>query len=303
MKLIKSYKKSHFIATVATLLIHLLLLGLISINFGEEQSSALSDADLYNLDMNLEEFISEDVELKPSGKDPLTKEINKDSESISKEKGAVKSPPSDIPPEPQVKMEEIEKVTFDTVIKKIDQVQLLKVDSTKLSSKDTIFYASLTQKTSNKSTTSSKRFSSEKERYQYYLNNYKTIRNFRKVYPYALKTREIIENLNAQLAQMTSETEKRKLIKETEKMLFQEYESAVRTMSTSQGKLLLKLIARETNKTAFELIKDYKGGFSASFWFGVGKIFGTDLKSEFHKEREDSLIEDVLTKYQKNDLY
>lgn len=302
MKLIKSYKKSHFIATVATLLIHLLLLGLISINFGEEQSSALSDADLYNLDMNLEEFISEDVELKPSGKDPLANESNKESESVSKEKGAVKSPPTDIPPEPQLKMEEIEEVTFDTVIKKIEQVQLLKVDSPQINSKDTSLLAALTKKTT-KSAVASKRFSSEKERYQYYLNNYKTIRNFRKVYPYALKTREIIENLNAQLAQMTSETEKRKLIRETEKMLFQEYESAVRTMSTSQGKLLLKLIARETNKTAFELIKDYKGGFSASFWFGVGKIFGTDLKSEFHKEREDSLIEDVLTKYQKNDLY
>lgn len=302
MKLFKSYKKSHFIATVGTLLIHLLLLGLISVNFGEQQSSALSDADLYNLDMNLEEFISEDVDLKPAGKDPQATQSDKDSESISKDKGAVKTPAASIPPEPQVQAQEVEPMVFDTVVKKIEQTQILKVDTPKISPKDTMLLAYLVKKNTQKTTTS-KRFSSDKERFEYYKKNYRTIVNFRKVYPYALKTREIIENLNAQLAKMNSDSEKKKLIRETEKMLFQEYESAVRTMTTSQGKLLLKLIARETNKTAFDLIKDYKGGFSATFWFSVGKIFGTDLKSEFHKEREDSLIEDVLIKYQKNDLY
>lgn len=301
MKFIKSYKKSHLIASITTLLIHLLLLGLLSINFGEEQSSALSDEDLYNLDMNLEDFVAEDVSFKPAGKDPLASESNKDSESISKEKGAVKTPPVSSPPETQLKAEEPQEVPFDTVVKKIEQVQLLKVDTPQISPKDTALIAALTKTTKN--ATATKRFASDRERYEYYKKNYKIIRNFRKVYPYALKTREIIENLNAQLAGMTSDSEKKKLIRETEKMLFQEYESAVRTMSTSQGKLLLKLIARETNKTAFELIKGYKGGFTASFWYGVGKIFNTDLKSEFHKESEDSLIEDVLIKYKKDDLY
>jgi len=74
-------------------------------------------------------------------------------------------------------------------------------------------------------------------------------------------------------------------------------------MTTSQGKLLLKLIARETNKTGYDIIKDYKGGFTASFWYGVGKIFGTDLKTQFHKEKEDSIIENILTKYKDKELY
>lgn len=145
---------------------------------------------------------------------------------------------------------------------------------------------------------------SQKERYEFYKKNYRLIRNFQKVYPYALKTREIIENLNAELATMSSEPDKKRLIKETEQMLFREYESAVRTMSTSQGKLLLKLIARETNKTGYEIIKEYKGAFSATFWYGVGKIFNTDLKAGYDREqKEDSLIEDVLDKYKKNELY
>jgi len=272
------------------------------VNFSDEQSSALSDADLYNLDMNLEEFISENVELKPSGKDPLADKNNKESESVSKESGTVKTKPTSTTPEAQLKIDEPEPIPFDTVVRKIEHVQLLKVDTTQISATDSALTTTLTKNTT-KNAVASKHFSSEKERYQYYLNNYKTIRNFRKVYPYALTTREIIESLNAQLANMTSDSEKRMLIKETEKMLFQQYESAVRTMTTSQGKLLLKLIARETNKTAFDLIKGYKGGFTASFWYGVGRIFNTDLKSEFHKESEDSLIEDVLVKYKNNDLY
>jgi hypothetical protein len=159
------------------------------------------------------------------------------------------------------------------------------------------------QKTSSRSNANNERYQKEREKFKYYQQNYKNIRNFKKVYPYALKTREILQNLNAQLATMTNEADKKKLIKETEQTLFKEYEAAVRTMTTSQGRLLLKLIARETNKTGYEIIKEYKGGFSASFWYGVGKLFGTDLKSEFHKEQEDSTIETIIDKYQKNDLY
>jgi hypothetical protein len=118
-----------------------------------------------------------------------------------------------------------------------------------------------------------------------------------------MKTKQLIENLNKQLSTMKNESENARLIKETEKKLFADYENAVRTMTVSQGKLLLKLIARETNKTGYELIKDYKGSIPASFWYGVGKIFGTDLKTEFHKEQEDSVIENILDKYNKNDLY
>lgn len=300
-KLFKTSKKSYVIATIVTIIVHLLLLIAISINFQEEQSSALSDMDLYEIDSKLEDFMADEAEIKPSGKDPLSDEKNKESESISKEKGSVKTSSPSMPTEPEMKPEVIEEEKFDTVMRKIEQVQILKVDTPKVNTQDTVLIANLTKKT-NKNASKTKYFRNEQERYLYYQKNYRTIYNFRKVYPYALLTREIIENLNAQLANLTSDSEKKKLIRETEKELFLQYESAVRTMTTSQGRLLLKLIARETNKTAFDLIKGYKGGFTASFWYGVGKIFNTDLKSEFHKEKEDSLLEDVLIKYQKNDL-
>lgn len=296
--------KSHFLAAIGTVLIHLLLLGVLSLEFTNEESSKLSDLD--DLQIQMEDITPEDMQMSPPGKDPLTEQKDKSSESISKDKGSVKNQHS-APAERTLADQEAQAEAIpDTLITpKPEVVELIKKDSVKEAKKDSIIAVQIAnlQKAATRSDANNERYQKEREKYQYYVKNYKNIRNFKKVYPYALKTREIIETLNKQLAGMTNEADKKKLIKETEKTLFKEYEKAVRTMTTSQGRLLLKLIARETNKTGYEIIKDYKGSIPASFWYGVGKIFGTDLKSEFHKDREDSIIENIISKYKNNDLY
>lgn len=292
---------SKVIAAIGTVIIHLLLFGALSLEFRDEQSSKASDDDIV---LQMEELAAEDISITPPGRDPLSDRKDQSSESISKSKGAIKPPSSSTPPEPQQNPESEAVVNPDTVIKKIEVVQAVQVDTVKAAVLQDSVIAEIIKKTlPTQQKATSSRFKSEKEKLLFYQKNYKSIRNFKKVYPYALKTREIIENLNKQLATMKNEADKKKLIKDTEQMLFKEYENAVRTMTTSQGRLLLKLIARETNKTGYDIIKDYKGGFSASFWYGVGKIFGTDLKTEYHKENEDSLIENILDKYKKSDLY
>ncbi|MGC3977995.1 MAG: DUF4294 domain-containing protein [Paludibacteraceae bacterium] len=135
------------------------------------------------------------------------------------------------------------------------------------------------------------------EKYQFYRKNYKSIRNFLVAYPYALKTRQIIDSLNAKLAVTLDKAERKRLINQTEKQLFSQYESAIRKMTTSQGRVLLKMIARETNKSGYQIIKDFKGGFSATFWYAIGKLFSTDLKTEYHKEQEDSIYEEIINRY------
>jgi len=301
------YLKSNFIAAISTVFILLLLFGLLSLEFAGEQSSHLSDADLENLELQMENMTPENVQLTPPGKDPLSEKNDKSSESISKEKGSLKPQHTEPLERTEADQEEQALANPDTIpTPKPELVQLVKVDSVKEIAKDSTILAQISnlQKTSTpQSDAASKRYQKERDKFKFYQQNYKNIRNFKKVYPYALKTREIIENLNKQLSTMTNESEKKQLIKTTEKMLFKEYETAVRTMTTSQGKLLLKLIARETNKTGYDIIKDYKGGFTASFWYGVGKIFGTDLKTQFHKEKEDSIIENILTKYKDKELY
>ena len=302
-----SYKKLKisFLAAIITVLIHLLLFGLLNLEFLKEQSSLLSNSDLDNILLQLEDISPEDVPMTLPGKDPLTNQKDKSSESVSKEKGVLKTQQAE-PQRTNTDQEALALATPDTIIvPKPELVLLPKNDSVIQAEKDSVISAQITQlqKISNRKDANSERYQKEREKYQYYQKNYRNIRNFKKVYPYALKTREIIENLNKQLRTMTNVVDQKKLIRETEKTLFKEYENAVRTMTRSQGALLLKLIARETNKTGYDIIKDYKGGFSASFWYGIGKVFGTDLKTQFHKENEDSIIEDIVDKYKSNDLY
>lgn len=305
MKPFKKYN-SNLIAAIGTLIVYALLFGVLSYNFsGSGDSSQLSDTDLDQLELNMEDFSPEMLEETAPGKDPLTEKTDKASESISKEKGPTKSAPSSQTPVPEI--EEIREVVDpDTLIpQKKDIVELMKIDTAKkIIPNDSAILAKVIKSETNTAANENYKLRRQKEieRYEFYKKNYKMIRNFKKVYPYVLKTREIMENLNAQLAVMKSESEKKKLISQTEKVLFDEYENAVLTMSISQGKLLLKLIAHETNKTGYEIIKEYKGAFSATFWYGVGKIFGTDIKTEF-KAQEDTLIINMLDKYKNNELY
>lgn len=297
----KKYK-TRIIAATGTILIHLLLFGMLSLEFADEQSAQISNEELDALQLQMEDFSPEVNPITPAGKDPLSQQKNKASESISKEKGEIK------PDQPTRTSEEQEVAALAVPeiieVPKPEVILVQKTDSNQQAAKDSAILTQISklQKVTTRPV-ANQQSQKDRDKYQYYFKNYKNIRNFRKVYPYALKTREIIEKLNNQLAEMTNESEKKALIKETEKILFKEYEAAVRNMSTSQGRLLLKLIARETKMTGYQIIKNYKGAFPATFWYGVGKIFGTDLKSEFHKENEDSVIENILSKYKTNDLY
>ena len=65
-------------------------------------------------------------------------------------------------------------------------------------------------------------------------------------------------------------------------------------MTISQGRLLIKLIDRETQNTSYDLIKDYRGKLSAAFWQGIARIFGTNLKEEYDRFGDDALIEIII---------
>lgn len=137
---------------------------------------------------------------------------------------------------------------------------------------------------------------------RFLIDNYRTIRNFKKVYPYATKTKLVIDSLNDKLASVTDPRQRRILIKKTEKALFQQFEKDVRNMSFSQGKLLLKLIARETDQSAYDLIKTYKGTIPATFWYGVGLLFRENLKVKYDSLGEDAILEKIVIKYKQGKL-
>ncbi|NLI87857.1 MAG: DUF4294 domain-containing protein, partial [Bacteroidales bacterium] len=73
----------------------------------------------------------------------------------------------------------------------------------------------------------------------------------------------------------------------------------LRKFTVSQGKMLMKLIDRETGATSYDLVKELKGGFSATFWQGVARLFGSNLKVKFDPEGEDKLLNELIGLYEK----
>ncbi len=127
---------------------------------------------------------------------------------------------------------------------------------------------------------------------------YRTVYNFKKTYPYALKAKVIIQDADSTLKYSGfNAREREKYLKSYEKRLFKEFEKPLSKMSINQGKMLIKLIDREVGLSGFYLIKNYRGGVAAGFWQGIAKLFGSDLKKQYDKFGEDRLLEELVQMY------
>ncbi|MEL6627666.1 MAG: DUF4294 domain-containing protein [Bacteroidota bacterium] len=139
----------------------------------------------------------------------------------------------------------------------------------------------------------------ELRRGQKRLRRYTRLRyNVHKVYPYAQKLSEMIEEVAREMEALETEQAKRDYVKTKEASLFGEYEDDIRKMTRSQGKVLVKLVYRETGTSTFHLIKDHKSGASAMFWQSIGVIFGINLKQEYDPE-EEAMIEALVTELER----
>ena len=116
----------------------------------------------------------------------------------------------------------------------------------------------------------------------------------KKVYPIAKVAAIILAEYNRVFSSFKTEWERRKYVKDVEKDLFREYEQELRTMKVSEGRILIKLLDRETGNSSYEIIKEFKGGFSAFFWQSVARLFGHDLKAQYDPAMEDRLIEYII---------
>ncbi len=118
--------------------------------------------------------------------------------------------------------------------------------------------------------------------------------NLKKVYPYALIVRNRLAKINEDMNNIKSDKERKNYLKKVEKDVFADYEGDIRDMTITQGRLLIKLIDRETQNTSYMLIKDYHGKLAAAFWQGIARIFGTNLKEEYDPYGDDALIESII---------
>ena len=124
------------------------------------------------------------------------------------------------------------------------------------------------------------------------------IRQVKKCYPLAKQARIEMEKMERQLLAVKDKKEQEKLAKELQKQLIKQYTPLILKMTISEGKVLLKLIDRETEYTAFQIIKDFRGGFVAGFWQMFAKMFGNNLKLEYEPETRDRVLEQIVTYYE-----
>ncbi len=135
-----------------------------------------------------------------------------------------------------------------------------------------------------------KTFTSKRERKQYE----RLVKKVKKVYPMAKTAKALLNEYATQIDSVETRKQEKKFYKMVEKELVAEYQDDIKDMTMSEGRILIKLIDRETSDTSYELIQELRSKFTAFFWQGLARVFGQDLKSQYDPEGADREIEMIV---------
>ena len=135
-------------------------------------------------------------------------------------------------------------------------------------------------------------FTDNKERWRYQILKRKVL----KVYPYAIYTKQKLEEMENELNSISRKRKKKKHTKKVSKFLKEELGEELKKLTRTEGNILVKLIYRETNISTYKLLKLYRGSVNAYFWQTMAKIYDNDLKQEYDPldNREDMWIEHII---------
>jgi hypothetical protein len=134
-------------------------------------------------------------------------------------------------------------------------------------------------------------FVSKKEKKKYT----KLVMNVKKVYPYSVIINKTFREIENAIDSIEDNREEQRYIKAKEKELTEKFEKDIREMTFAQGRILIKLVDRQTGFTSYEIIKQFKGNLTAMFWQSIARIFSTNLKYEYNAQGEDAWIEEIVT--------
>lgn len=126
----------------------------------------------------------------------------------------------------------------------------------------------------------------------------KLVEAVKKVYPVAQAAKAQMVQMEAELLRLETKKEQKQYIKGIAAAIKKEYTPVLKHMTRTQGRVLLKLIDRETKYTAYEILREFRGGFVAGFWQSVSRIFGQNLKSEYDREGDDKVFEQIVLYYE-----
>lgn len=130
----------------------------------------------------------------------------------------------------------------------------------------------------------------------------KLVKNVKKVWPYAKLIKKVYKELTDSLAKIDNEEARKAYIKGQEKILRAQFEDQLIKLTITQGRILIKLVDRETGNTTYEVLKELKGSFSAFIFQGIARLFGSNLKSEYDALEEDRMIEDIIVRIENGQL-
>jgi Domain of unknown function (DUF4294) len=113
-------------------------------------------------------------------------------------------------------------------------------------------------------------------------------------YPYAMRSGTILNDMNAKLAGVTDKSQRKEYIKTREKELKKEFTDPLSNLSIYQGKVLMKLINRQTGNNCYDIIKEYRGGLTARLYQTVAFFFSSNLKQPYDIRGEEREMEIIL---------
>lgn len=135
-----------------------------------------------------------------------------------------------------------------------------------------------------------KTFRSRSEEQQYW----RMVARVKKVLPYAREAATLLQKYERDVPPGAKRRDRKVYVKMAEDELMNKYGSVIKKMSVNDGRVLIKLIDRETQHVSYDIIHNIKGGVSAVFWQGVARIFGNNLKSKYDPLGEDWQIEQIV---------
>ena len=138
------------------------------------------------------------------------------------------------------------------------------------------------------------KFKNKKEEEFYW----KTVRDVKRALPYAKLIGATLLETYEYLETYPTQKQKQEYLKQLEKEIFKQYKPEMKKMTKSQGKMLIKLINRETNQKSYSIVKAFLGTFRAGFWQTFGRFFGVNLRQGYHPEKDktDAMIERICVR-------
>jgi len=130
----------------------------------------------------------------------------------------------------------------------------------------------------------------------------KLVRNVKKVYPYAKLAGIKLREYEDILINAKDDKERRQIMKQAEEELKSEYSEDLKQLTFSQGKILIKLVDRETGNSSYDLVAELRGKFVAFFWQTFARMFGYNLKIKYDPEGEDREIEAIVRLIESGEL-